>query len=94
LTKKIQCYVIQAVIDELKVKDDNKGMHPASPPHPPILLSKDTHALDEVIVHDSIIAQAIELVAHKNNNLDIPHHKTRFFSPSYTNYSIYMGPYR
>jgi hypothetical protein len=49
------------------------------PPPPHILLSKDTHAFDEVIVHDSIIAQTIEVVAHKNNNLDIPHHKTRFF---------------
>jgi len=45
-----------------------------------ILFSKDTHALDEVIVHDSIIAQEIEVIAHKNNNLDIPTTKQGFFS--------------
>jgi hypothetical protein len=58
-----------------------------------ILFSKDTHALDEVIVHDSIIAQEIEVIAHKNNNLDIPHHKTRFFllhTPAIPS----KGPYR
>jgi hypothetical protein len=76
LTRKIKCCVIQVLVNELKIKDDNKG-YAISPPGSHILLSKDTH--DEVIVHDSIIAQATELGAHKNNNLDVPHHKTRFF---------------
>jgi hypothetical protein len=66
------CYP-SANIDELKVKDDNKGY----PSH--ILLSKDTHVPNGVIVHDSIIVQAIKFDAHKNNNINVPQHITRFF---------------
>jgi len=73
LIGKIQCFVIQTLVNGLKVKDDNKGYV-----HTPIPFSKDTHVLDEVIVYDSIIVQSINLGAHKNNNLNVPHHRTRF----------------
>ncbi len=72
LTRKIQCCVIQALVDELKIKDNINGY---APPH--ILLSKDTH--DEVIVHDSIMAQATKRGVQINKSLDVPHHITRLF---------------
>jgi hypothetical protein len=49
------------------------------PPPPHIPFSKDKHAPNELIVHDPIIAQVVKLGAHKNNNFDVPHHKTRFY---------------
>jgi hypothetical protein len=90
LTGKIQCCIIQTLVDELKVKDNNKGYPP--PPRTHIMLSKDTHVPNEVIGHDSIIAQATKLGAHENNNLNIPHHRTRFFFLHTLNTPSTRGP--